>query len=121
MNIYLAGGMKGDWQDRVMELAPEHTYFDPRSHGFTTPDEYTKWDLDHVAKSHLVFGYFEKSNPSGFGMCVEIGAAYAWGIPVILVDEKQKPSWGMVHSCSYLAADLLEGISLLRKFSNWIS
>lgn len=116
MKVYLAGGMKSDWQDRVMEACPEHTYFDPRTHGLSDPEEYTKWDLEHVEKSDLVFACFTKDNPSGFGMCIEIGYANALGIPVLLVDEQRLKSWAIVRQCCHHIRDnLKDGCEVLWK------
>jgi len=116
MNIYLAGGMKGDWQDKVMEKLPEHIFFDPRSHGLTDPKEYTAWDLDHVYKSDLIFACFTADNPLGFGMVLEIGNAYAHGIPIILVDEKNLKSWDMVRECcAYITDNLDYGINYIKE------
>jgi hypothetical protein len=121
LNIYLAGGMKTDWQDKVILSYAEHTYFDPRSHGLENPVEYTKWDMDHVAKADLVFAYFEKTNPLGFAMCAEIGAAYNAGKIIILVDEKQQKSWDLIRCCCDHVVDNLEdGIAILGEYSKII-
>ena len=87
MKVYLAGGMKGDWQDRLMSLAPSHEYFDPRNSGITnpTPTEYTEWDLGHVDKADVVVVYMASDNPSGFGCSVELGYAYGKK-PIIFID-----------------------------------
>jgi hypothetical protein len=118
MKIYLAGGMKSDWQDKIMEACPQHTYFDPRTHGLTDPFEYTKWDLEHVAESDLVFSCFTLDNPSGFGMCIEIGSAHRGETPIILVDEQQLKSWAIVRSCCDAVFDNIEaGIEYLKELS----
>ena len=70
MKIYLAGGMKSDWQDIVINACPEHTYFDPRKHGLSNPVDYTKLDLDHIIEADIIFACFTNDNPSGFGMCI---------------------------------------------------
>lgn len=115
MKIYLAGGMKSDWQDKVMVACPNHTYFDPRTHGLENPADYTKWDLEHVAKSDLVFACFTLDNPSGFGMCIEIGYAHRADKQIILVDEQQLKSWGIVRQCcNYVFNDLHKGIDCLK-------
>jgi nucleoside 2-deoxyribosyltransferase len=117
MKIYLAGGMKSDWQDKVKEAVPDNIFFDPREHGLDDPKEYTKWDLDHVSKSDVVFAVFTLDNPSGFGMCIEIGFAKGLGIPIILVDEKQLKSWAIVRETANITFyDLCEGISYLSIF-----
>ena len=119
MKIYLAGGMKGDWQDKVIAANPQHEYFDPRTHGLESPKEYTRWDLEHVAMSDLVFACFTEDNPSGFGMCIEIGYAHALDIPIILVDEQQQRSWSMVNCCCASVRDnIASGVNVLSDMGN---
>lgn len=86
MKIYLAGGMKTDWQDRLMAAAPRHRYLDPRSHGITDPAEYTRWDLAAVAVCDVVVAQMDSSNPSGFGLSLEVGYAHALGKRVVFID-----------------------------------
>lgn len=115
MKIYLAGGMKSDWQDMVIRSCPEHIYFDPRAHGLDSPEAYTAWDLDHVSKADLVFACFTADNPSGFGMCIEIGYAKSCGKQIILVDEKNLKSWDIVRCCcDYIYNNLQDGITCLQ-------
>lgn len=103
MNIYLAGGMKSEWQDEVMRLLPGNTFFDPRTHGFKKPTNYTIWDLFHIQEADLIFACFETTNPSGFGMTLEIGYAHAMKKPIVLVDEQWLRSWSMIHEvCNYV-------------------
>ncbi len=73
--VYLAGGMKSGWQDKVIEACryKDVIFYDPRSHGFTTEIEYTSWDLSHAADADIVFAYLEIDNPSGFGLMLELG------------------------------------------------
>jgi hypothetical protein len=77
--------------------------------------------MDHVAKADLVFAYFEKTNPLGFAMCAEIGAAYNAGKIIILVDEKQQKSWDLIRCCCDHVVDNLEdGIAILGEYSKII-
>lgn len=87
--IYLAGGMRGDWQDRVKESVAAALpgqpvlYLDPRQqpkpHPEQSPEQveasYTNWDLTGVQVADIVFGYIEASNPGGHGLALEIGYA----------------------------------------------
>lgn len=90
--IYLAGGMKSNWQDEIMaavrDLQADLTFFDPRCHGLKDEDDYTVWDIRAVRASDVVFALLEANNPSGFGMSNEIGYAAAMGKYIIFVDEK---------------------------------
>lgn len=86
--VYLAGGMRGTWQDQVKAACPGLNFSDPRTHGLTEPTEFAAWDLDHVRQSDAVFGYMSKDNPSGLGLALELGYAKALRKLTILVDEK---------------------------------
>jgi len=123
MKIYLAGGMSSGWQDKVVKRVEEAvgdgvTFHDPRKHSrqyslhTLTTDDY--WG---VGSSDLVFAYFEKDNPSGLGMCLELGYAHALQIPIIFVDEHQHIH-GMVASTAVrILTDLDTGIDYLIKWA----
>ena len=119
MKVYLSGGMKGCWQDEVIRTCPENTYFDPRSHKLEHTADYTQWDFEHVKRSDLVFACFAKDNPSGFGMCAEIGFAKALGIRIILVDEKKLPSWDIVRElCVFVTDNIQYGCDYMLEVNN---
>ena len=86
--VYLSGGMRSDWQDRVMEAEPNAEYFDPRSHGLKNPFDYVAWDMRHVGMSTIVFAYVEAENPTALGLAAEVAAGSVEGKLIILVDEK---------------------------------
>jgi len=118
MRIYLSGGMRGDWQDRVMAACPGHDYLDPRSHKLTDPAAYTAWDLDAVRRSDLVFAYMAADNPSGYGLALEVGYAIGLGIPVLLVDEAKRPEMAIVReAATWLLPSLADGVAELRRMA----
>ena len=121
MKVYLAGGFRSGWQDAVIRLASHHAFLDPRMHGLTEERDYTKWDLDAIKDSALVFAYLEKDNPSGAGLALEIGYAYALGKVIIFVEEPGHPHsryFGMARQCAYrLYNDLDEGANFLSSYS----
>lgn len=87
--IYLAGGFKGGWHNLVMhELKDFFTFFNPQKHNLDEVKKYTTWDLYHVGKADIILGYMSSTNPSGYGLALEIGYAKALGKLVILVDER---------------------------------
>lgn len=88
--VYLAGGMRSGWQEKVTSEAPGFTYIDPRTHGLTNPPEYAKWDLEAVDKCDIVFAFMENGNPSGLGMAFECGYALAKGKRLIFVNENER-------------------------------
>lgn len=128
MFIYLAGGMRSGWQDRVIEAVnaaiPEGDvcFLDPRKHGLGDPEAYTEWDISNIVTSCIVLAYLEKTNPGGANMALELGYAkgYAKGrrlpVYIIVVDEKQDKYFSMMrttHIADVLCTTLEEGIQIL--------
>lgn len=72
--VFLAGGMKGGWQDVVKQAVPGVIFIDPREHGLHDEMGYTQWDLAGVERCDVVFGYMEADNPGCAGLAVEFGA-----------------------------------------------
>lgn len=87
MIVYLAGGMKDGWQEKVAPLLVGHELLDPRSWSSPDPAVYTARDLAAVRKAHVILVHMSSSNPSGFGLSVELGYAYALGKRIIFCDE----------------------------------
>jgi len=87
MKIYLAGGMRTGWQNIVRRAVEHHTYYDPRDHHLNEWPLYSAWDFGMVANCDWVFGYFEEGNPSGYGLCGEMGYGKGLGKRIIFVDE----------------------------------
>jgi len=103
MNIYLAGGMKSNWQDLFINKFPEYKFIDPRTHGLKDEKEYTSWDLQGVLDSDVVIAYMDKSNPSGYRLCLEVGYAKALNKRIIYIceDESDRQRYfGMVRACA---------------------
>lgn len=103
--IYLAGGMKSDWQDRVIAACPPPMFYfrDPRTHGLTDEKDYTKWDLAAIMDCHVVLAYMDSANPSGFGLSLEVGYAKALGRTIFYVCEdttERQKYFGMVRACA---------------------
>lgn len=71
----------------MSQLGTVAVFFDPRAHGLTESRDYVKRDLSHVRKADIIFAFLEKSNPSGFGLAVELGFAHALSKRIILIDE----------------------------------
>jgi nucleoside 2-deoxyribosyltransferase len=89
--VYLAGGMKDGWQDQFTPLVSGVEWIDPRKQPPTEdPAVYTKWDLDGVRRADAVVAYMSPSNPSGYGLALEIGFAHALGRPIIFIDRVQE-------------------------------
>lgn len=99
--VYLAGGMRSNWQDEVIAALPGVMFVDPRKHGCTDENVYTAYDLTGVQMCDIVFGYIEKDNPCGAGLAVEVGVAAAAGKHIIYVEEPGFPHhryFGMVRA-----------------------
>lgn len=115
--VYLAGGMHSTWRNKVKKCCPHLEFVDPCDHRLTQPMEYTLWDLSHLSRCHLLFGYMENNNPSGVGLSLEVGFAKARGIPIILVDEKFDKYFAIVRSSADITMNSLdEGILLLSRW-----
>jgi len=123
--VYLAGGLKSNWQDKVIDrLKGRAIFFDPRQHGLESDEkQFTVWDLHHVKNSNLLFVYIEKDCPSFYGASLEIGYAKALGKTIILVDEKSESDtlfarqFRMILASVDIKVGLLEeGIQILKKF-----
>jgi nucleoside 2-deoxyribosyltransferase len=125
--IYLAGGIRSDWQQKVIDSVNYLTFFNPRSKEVDkrlTLDEFGTWDLHHVRACDLVFAYMEKSNPSGVGMAVELGYAKGLGKTIILCLEsdnehiKDKYLSFMTKVADAVYTDLDDAISHLKLYGN---
>jgi len=88
LTVYLAGGFRSRWQDNVKDNCAYLNIIDPSQHGLDKEDEYTAWDLEAIRGSDVVFAYAEATNPSLYGLSLEVGFAKALGKTIILVDEK---------------------------------
>ena len=114
MKVYLSGGMRSGWQDRVKKNCPDIDFIDPRAHGLGDPDQYTLWDLLGVSVCDILFAYMEDDNPSGFGLTFEVGYAKALGKRIVLVDEQMHKYMAIVRaSADVVLSSLDEGIELL--------
>ena len=103
--VYLAGGMRTNWQDEVTKHFPEVVFIDPRDHNCTSEKGYTQWDLTGVQKCDVVFAFLEASNPAGQGLCVELGFARAIEKYIIYLEEPRDNSryFGMCRAISDFA------------------
>ena len=90
MIVYLAGGMKSGWQDVVINSGVKAQWINPREHGLTQPEEYTRWDMDGIFVCDIVFAYLEENNPAGQNMMFEIGYAVGLSKHVIYADCKKE-------------------------------
>lgn len=99
--IYLAGGMKGNWQDLVASRVKGAILLDPRKSGQPAEHEYTAWDLAAVERCDAILGLMEESNPGGSGLAVEFGWGARAGKHLMLVEQSgfaQEKYFGMVRS-----------------------
>lgn len=116
VKIYLAGGMRSGWQDRVIQTLTKQfpdkalMFLDPRQNSNQDEAVYTAWDLEGVALADIVFVYVEQDNPSGFGACLEIGYArgLSTGKQIVSVIESEHPGYryfGMAREASDFVTD----------------
>lgn len=102
MKIYLAGGFTDDWQDRCKG---DHEFLDPRTWQDPDPAIYTARDLAAIRDCDVLLAHMSSSNPSGFGMSLEVGYAHALGKRVVFVDhigqDWRSRYFGMVRSIAW--------------------
>lgn len=123
--IYLAGGMKSNWQSAVLDKYKDRfQFFNPQDHELANEKEYTIWDLHFVKESDIIFAFMAKDNPSGYGLTLEIGYAKALNKTIILVDERsnldsafQKYFKIVRESASIVFEDFESGLDYLERFS----
>jgi len=88
MRVYLSGGMRTNWQEKVKRACPDLRFADPMLNGGKIMAEYGTWDMHAVKKCDIVFTYMERTNPCGAGLAAETGYARGLGKTIILVLEK---------------------------------
>jgi len=118
MRVYLSGGMRSGWQDKVKAAVSGIEWIDPREHGLELPALYAVWDLTGVRLADVVFAYIEDDNPSGIGLALELGYAKGLGKITILVgghDDKRMAIVGC--AADVWVAPLSQGIALLQSLS----
>ncbi len=107
--IYLAGGMHNNWRGVVKKQlkGTEYAFLDPMEHKLKNPQQYTFWDLKAIDECDIVLAYMEQSNPSGWGMNLEIGYAKALGKTILLViptdftrDDERSRYFEMARVCA---------------------
>lgn len=129
VDIYLAGGMKTCWQDRVkadlrkLEERGLVRWNDPRDNLTNNPAEYELLDVMRVQTADIVFGFAEDSNPGLYALCVELALGHAHGARTILVNELKEETdvkrvryfrfIGVV--CDFQTDKYHEGIRMLEK------
>jgi len=121
MKIYLAGGMSfyNDWRDFIYkEFKDRSIFLDPRNSGSNNEKIYTEYDVNCVKQCDILFAFMDSSNPSGYGMSVELGLAYGLGKFIIFVDQtnfSKKKYFGMHRQMSNeVFKDLQDGVEFLK-------
>lgn len=115
--VYLSGGMKSGWQDK-MPKTEDVIYFDPRkdSPQNQTMQQFVEADIKAVKNSDVIFCYMEKDNPSGLGATWECAVAVENNIPVITVWEKDYIDPFFACKSLFLYNNFEAGVERLVKF-----
>lgn len=99
IGVYLAGGMKSDWQDEVLFICDmarpgRFAWRDPRKWQDQYPkaEEYVRQDLRSIRDCSILFAWMAGDNPSGYGLSAEMGYANALGRKIIFANE-MKHDW----------------------------
>jgi nucleoside 2-deoxyribosyltransferase len=89
LRVYLAGGFKSRWQERVAsDLREGFELLDPSRHGLAHPRDYVEWDLKAIRACDVVLANMEGSNPGGYALALEIGYGKALGKKIVLVESQ---------------------------------
>lgn len=88
MKVYLAGGFKTRWQERVGRVVGEYNCFDPSKLRPATLKEYSTWDRYYIRHCKILLAYIEADNPGVWNLAAEVGYAHGLGKLIILVDER---------------------------------
>jgi len=120
--VYLAGGFNTEWRDEVKtELNLSHyEIYDPAVNRDMIWVEYGTWDTYYIKRCDILFGYMEKTNPSGYGLAAELGYAKALNKTVILIiepgHEKDKYFQFLKQFADIVYETLEDGIRFLKTF-----
>jgi nucleoside 2-deoxyribosyltransferase len=102
--IYLAGGFHSGWQALAAKKLAGFRVLDPSSHNILETPDYTRWDLDAIRMSDVVFANMEATNPGGYSLALEVGFAKALGKRIVLVDglglQPRSRYFDMVRQCA---------------------
>lgn len=114
--IYLAGGLKTNWQQHVMDQV-DAGYLDPMTIQHLPLAQVAATELQWLDRCDAVFAYFEATNPTGHGLAAEIGYARALGKYIILVTdgEDRRVRW-LQHLCDECATSFDDGIARLQAY-----
>lgn len=128
--VYLAGGFKSDWAEKVKQCSDSFNWINPKDKEFKNGErivmnvnEYGKWDLHFIKHSDIVFVYVERTNTSCIGLSVEAGYAKGLGKTVILVLEpnhetiKDQYLQFVTQAADIVFEDLESGINYLKSFN----
>ena len=110
LTVYLAGGMRSNWQDRIIEQLKDHNFnfIDPRKNGQVDAITYTPWDLFLIERADIVFAYIEKDNPSGVGAAYEMGYGSGLNKHIVSTIETLDRYWDFVRIASDVNFYLLD-------------
>jgi nucleoside 2-deoxyribosyltransferase len=81
VKVYL-GGSKGEWRKKLMQEY-NMNFYDPFSDSQHSILEFTKKDLEEIRNSDVIFVVIDY--PVYTSVCAEIGYAFAFNKPIILV------------------------------------
>ena len=123
--VYLAGGMKSGWQDKVIQqFEDKFIFLNPRDHQLNISEQYTTWDLHYVEKADIILAYMENDNPSGYGLTLEVGYAKALNKTIILIDERSATDSSFANrfkivreSSNVVFNNLKDGLAFFERFS----
>lgn len=118
--IYLAGGLKTNWQQPLIELlSPYFEIYNPMDLYGLDIREVARTEKSWLEDSDFVLAYLEKTNPTGFGLAFELGFALARHTPSVFVNEwdSRTGEWAEEISGSHIVKSLSEAVEYARQFA----
>ena len=112
MKVYLAGGLRTDWQD---DFVDEFAFvLDPRTL-FGSVREKAKQEEKWLKECYAVLAYAEDSNSWPIGLAYELGYAKALGKPtVLLVDVIDPRTHWLQYMVDFCTTDKDKAIEFIR-------
>jgi len=97
MKVYLAGGMKSNWQDFIRNYPglDDVSWLDPRKHGCKALAEYTTADAAGIDSCDVLVVFLEEANPGGYNLAWEMGYASSKGKTIVCGLEKPRKYFTM--------------------------
>ena len=87
MKIYLAGGMRTNWQQNIINEVKNHTFWNPMENTTNDSRIFSIVDKVGVESCVVIFAYLERTNPCPCGLIAELCYGKGLGKITVFVNE----------------------------------